>query len=56
MMVIGIIITFVPGTVVALVGWMMVLTGIVGIVGDVMFIQHVDKVIETLTGEEKEKK
>ncbi len=50
MLVLGIIITFTPGTVVALVGWIMIITGLMGIVGDVMFIQHINQVVDKLTG------
>ena len=49
MLVLGIFVTFNTGAIVTLVGWMMVLTGIVGIVGDVMFIQHVNMVVDKLT-------
>lgn len=50
MLVLGIFVTFNSGAVVVLVGWMMILTGIIGIVGDVMFIQHVNQVVNKLTG------
>ena len=50
MLVIGIIVTFVSGAVVALIGWLMILTGVIGIVGDVIFVQHVNQVIEAITG------
>ena len=50
MLVLGVFVTFYQGAVVALIGWMMVLTGIIGIVGDVMFIQYVTKVADFLTG------
>ena len=50
MLILGVIITFTPGTVVALVGWIMMITGLMGIVGDVMFIQHVNQVVDNLTG------
>ena len=46
---IGIFITFNSGAVITLIGWMMILTGIIGIVGDVMFIQHVNNLVEKLT-------
>lgn len=51
MLVIGVFITFNTGAVITLIGWMMVLTGVVGIVGDVMFIQHVNSLVEQLTKE-----
>jgi uncharacterized membrane protein HdeD (DUF308 family) len=50
-LVIGIFITFYSGAVITMVGWMMILTGIIGIVGDVMFIQHVNNLVERLTKE-----
>lgn len=50
MLAIGVIVTFVPGTVVALIGWLMIVTGLIGVVGDVMFIQHVNTVVDSLTG------
>lgn len=49
MLVLGVFVTFNTGAIVTLVGWMMVITGIIGIVGDVMFIQHVNMVIDKLT-------
>ena len=53
MMVIGIFITFNNNAIITLVGWMMILTGIIGIFGDVMFIQYVNTLVEKLTGDEK---
>lgn len=50
-LVIGVFITFNSGAVITLIGWMMILTGIIGIVGDVMFIQHVNSLVERLTKE-----
>ncbi len=49
MLVLGIFVTFNTGAVVALIGGLMVATGIIGIIGDVMFIQHINMVIEKLT-------
>ena len=49
MLVIGIFVTFYSGAVITLIGWMMILTGIVGIIGDAMFIQHVNAVVDNLT-------
>lgn len=51
MLVIGVFITFNSGAVITLIGWMMILTGLIGIVGDVMFIQHVNHIVEQLTKE-----
>ena len=55
MLVIGFFVTFNAGAITTLVGWLMVATGIIGIVGDVMFIRHVNTVIEKITGALKEK-
>lgn len=48
MLALGIFVTFNTGAVVQLVGWMMILTGIIGIIGDIMFIQQVDTVVDKL--------
>ncbi len=50
MMILGIFVTFYQGAVITLIGWTMILTGTIGIVGDAMFIQYVNKVAESLTG------
>lgn len=49
MLVVGIFVTFNSGAVITLVGWMMILTGVIGIVGDAMFIQHVNVIVDKLT-------
>ncbi len=49
MLVLGIFVTFNAGAVVALIGGLMVATGVVGIIGDVMFIQHVNMIIDKIT-------
>ena len=46
-LVLGIFVTF--NDVATVIGWMMIIAGLVGIVGDVMFIQHVNQVVEKLT-------
>ncbi len=51
MLVLGAFITFNPGAIPQLIGWTMVVTGFIGIVGDIMFIQYVDKIVEKVTGE-----
>lgn len=56
MLAVGIFVTFNTGAVITLIGWMMILSGIFGIVGDAMFIQHVSLVIDTLTGKNKTEK
>ena len=50
MLVLGIFITFNTGAIVTLIGWLMVITGIIGIVGDIVFMQRVNTVIDKLTG------
>lgn len=49
MLVLGLFVTFNSGAVIQLIGWMMILTGIIGIVGDIMFVQHINTIIEKLT-------
>ena len=53
MMILGIIVTFAAGGAVMLAGWLMIATGVIGIVGDVIFIQHVNTVVDKLTGKKK---
>ena len=48
MLLVGIFITFYQGAIITLIGWMMILTGIIGIIGDVMFIQHVNEITDNL--------
>ena len=56
MLVLGVFVTFYSGAVVTLVGWMMILVGVFGIVGDVMFIQSVNKISEAITAKLKVEK
>ncbi len=49
MLALGIFITFNAGAVVQIIGWVMIATGIVGIIGDAMFIGKVDAVVDKLT-------
>ena len=49
MLALGIFITFNSGAIVQLIGWMMILTGVIGVVGDAMFIQQINTVVEKLT-------
>ena len=49
MLVVGVFITFFEGAIISLIGWMMIVTGIIGIVGDVIFIQYVNELAEKLT-------
>lgn len=55
MLVVGVFIAFYEGAVVTLIGWMMILTGVIGIIGDGMFIQQVNTLAEKLTGVHNEK-
>ena len=55
MLVLGVFITFFDGAVVQLIGTIMIFVGLIGIVGDIMFIQHVNVVMEKLTGSSNEK-
>ena len=49
MLAIGLFVTFNQGALTQLIGWMMILTGVIGIVGDAMFIQQVNTVVDKLT-------
>ncbi|MBQ8984988.1 DUF308 domain-containing protein [Candidatus Saccharibacteria bacterium] len=53
MLALGIFVTFNNGAIVAVVGWLMILTGAIGIAGDVVFIQHINTVMDKLTGTKK---
>ena len=46
-LVLGIFVTF--NDVTTVIGWMMIISGIIGIIGDTLFIQQVNNVIEKLT-------
>ena len=48
---VGIFVTFNSGAIMQLIGWMMILTGVIGVIGDVMFIQHMNGLVEKLTKE-----
>lgn len=49
MLVLGIFVTFNSGAVTVLIGWMMILAGVIGVIGDVMFMQYVSVLVEKLT-------
>ena len=49
MLALGLFVTFNTGAVVQLVGGVMIATGIIGIIGDTMFIQQVNTVVEKIT-------
>ena len=55
MLVIGVFITLFKGAVISLIGWMLVLGGVIGIMGDIMFIQYVNTLIEKLTETKNER-
>jgi len=55
MLIVGIYVTFGSGGVVPLVGWMMILVGVIGVVGDVIFIQYVNAFVNKLTGKNNQK-
>ena len=48
----GVFVTFFDGAIISLIGWMMIITGIIGIVGDVIFIQYVNELAEKITTNE----
>lgn len=48
MLVVGVFITFNGDAIMTLVGWMMVLTGVFGLISDVMFIQYVNELADKL--------
>lgn len=49
MLVLGLFVVFNTGAIFQLLGWIMVAAGIVGIVGDIIFIQQINTVVEKLT-------
>lgn len=56
MLIVGIFVTFNAGAVIQLIGWMMIITGIFGIVGDVVFIQHINAVTDAITSKSTKEK
>ena len=50
-LVFGVFVTF--NNVTNVIGWMMIVAGFVGIIGDIMFIQHINILIDKLTGDKK---
>ena len=56
MLVLGVFVTFYSGAVVSLIGWMLVLVGVIGIISDTMFIQYINQVTEFITGKTKDGK
>ena len=49
MLALGIFVTFNTGAVVALIGGLLIITGVIGLIGDIVFVQHVNIVIDRLT-------
>ena len=49
MLVLGIFVTFNTGALMQIIGWIMIATGVVGIIGDIMFIQQVNTVVDKIT-------
>ena len=56
MLVLGVFITFNTGAILTLVGWVMILAGLIGIVGDIVFIQYISKITDIITGKTKAEK
>ena len=50
MLVLGVFITFNTGAMLTLIGWIMIIVGLIGIIGDAMFMQYVNQVVEKITG------
>lgn len=55
MFIIGVFVTFGSGGAVPLMGWMMILSGVISIVGDVIFIKYVNEIVDKLTGKTEKK-
>ncbi|MBR3248458.1 DUF308 domain-containing protein [Candidatus Saccharibacteria bacterium] len=55
MLVVGIFVTFNAGAVIQLIGWMMILSGIFGIVGDILFVQYVNSIADVIAEKTKTK-
>ena len=49
MLIIGTFITFYTGAITVLIGWMMIVSGLMGIFEDIVFMQNVDKIIDKIT-------
>ena len=56
MLVLGVFVTFNSGAVVTLIGWLMILAGFIGVVGDIIFVQYVNKIADIITGKVKTEK
>ena len=53
-LVVGVFVTFNQGAVIALVGWMIVLSGFISIVSGIIFIQYINKITDALTSKIKD--
>lgn len=53
MLLLGIIVTFYSGALATMIGWIMIVSGVIGIVSDTVFIQYVNKIADALTKKEK---
>jgi uncharacterized membrane protein HdeD (DUF308 family) len=56
MLVLGIFITFYTGAIFTIIGWLIILAGLIGIVGDIVFIQYIGKITDIITGKTKVEK
>ena len=54
MLLVGVFITFNSGAVVMLIGWMMIATGVIGIISDVTFMQYVNEIAKALNDSTKD--
>lgn len=48
MLALGLFVTFNSGAIMQIIGWMMIITGVIGIIGDTMFIQQVNTIAEKI--------
>ena len=55
MLVFGVFITFNSGAIPQLIGWTMVITSFIGIVGDAMFIRYISQIVEKITNKVQNK-
>ena len=49
MLILGVFVTFTDGAIAQLIGGMMIASGVIGVIGDVMFMQYVGVLVEKLT-------
>ena len=53
MLIFGLFITFFDGAMVFLIGWFLIITGLIGLFSDVMFMQNASAIMEKLNGKKK---